>query len=429
LSIAFGSAVRHQYTGGQKFGQFGQLIEGIASIPQTLRDVIEGKGGESDLLAREQRFGNKSGFYFNYLPDEKLNQDYLLLNRYDGELGYSVSELVDLKSQEKIHTWKFNTIDYLWEKTTFEPQDGKLTVDKPTWRYRNQHAILIDSGEVLVGDGPLILVDIDSSSKIVNDSIAFHHSLEADEEGNLWSPVQIHPKTVSIGDDNFHDDGIMKISKSGDIEFKKSVIEILDENNLGYLVFGKGIHNAYNNSPIHLNDVQPVASDGPYWKKGDVFLSIRNLSMIILYRPDANKVIWFKQGPWLHQHDVNILSDNEISIYNNNIRIDTKEFKVDGVNNIYKYNFDTQQISSPWDDAFEKYEIRTITEGRGKVFDNGIFVEESDYGRLLFISNNKLLWSYYNRAKDGNIYRVNWSRMISRSLGDQIKEKLLNTRN
>jgi hypothetical protein len=429
FSILFGSAVRHQLTGGKIFGQFGSYIESVASIPQTLRDLIQGKGGKSDLLAREQRFDNKSGFYFNYNSNNKHNLDYLLLNRYDGDLGYSVSELVDLKSQEKIHTWNFNKIDDLWEKTTFQPQDGELSVDKPTVRYRNQHAYLTKTGKIIAGDGPLISINLDSSLNFVNDSFTFHHSIEADKDGNLWVPVQIYPKTVKIGNDNFHDDGIIKISQSGDVKLKKSVIEILDENNLGYLVFGVGEHNANNNNPIHLNDIQPVESDGPYWKKGDIFLSIRNLSLVVLYRPETNKVLWFKQGPWLHQHDVNIISDHEISIYNNNVKLSTKEYKVDGVNNIITFNFNTKLTSSPWDEAFEEHDIRTITEGRGRVLHNGIFIEESDYGRLLFISNKKLLWSYYNRANDGNIYRVNWSRIISRSLGDEIKKKLLTIRN
>jgi hypothetical protein len=426
FSVIFGSAVRHQLQGGKMLGQFGYYIESIASFPQMVRDVINGKGSRFDLLAREQRFGDSNGFNFTYQPNDGKEAEYLLLNRYDGDLGHSVSELVDLKSQKKIHTWSFNKIDDLWTKSTLKFQNQDLPIDKSTERYRNQHAYLVKSGRIFVGEGPLISIDLDSSLNIINDSVEFHHSLEADEDGDFWAPIRIKPKTVKLGNNEFHDNGVMKLSQSGEVKFKRSVMSILDTNNLGYLIFGAGEHNANNNDPIHLNDIQPVKSNSKYWKKGDVFLSIRNLSLVLLYRPGTNKVLWFKQGPWLHQHDVNVINDHEISIYNNNVKLSTKEFKVDGVNDIFIYNFNSKLTSSPWKNIFKKFDIRTITEGRGKLFHDEIFIEESDYGRLLYISKKQgLLWSYYNRAKDGNIYRINWSRIIPREIGDKIKKDLL----
>ena len=38
----------------------------------------------------------------------------------------------------------------------------------------------------------------------------------------------------------------------------------------------------------------------------------------MLYRPSTNKVIWFKQGPWRFQHDVDIINKNTIAIFDNN---------------------------------------------------------------------------------------------------------------
>ena len=63
-----------------------------------------------------------------------------------------------------------------------------------------------------------------------------------------------------------------------------------------------------------------MRKDGPYWRKGDLFLSLRSPSTVMLYRPATNKVIWRKDGPWSKQHDVDILDDHRISIFNNNGR-------------------------------------------------------------------------------------------------------------
>ena len=82
--------------------------------------------------------------------------------------------------------------------------------------------------------------------------------------------------------------------------------EIIIENGLEYLLFSVG-DGGFDKDPIHLNDIQPVNFDGGFWKKGDVFLSLRHQSMILLYRPSTNEIIWKGTGPFFLQHDVDIL--------------------------------------------------------------------------------------------------------------------------
>ena len=38
-------------------------------------------------------------------------------------------------------------------------------------------------------------------------------------------------------------------------------------------------------------------------------MSLRNISMVFLYRPSNNKVLWYRQGPWVFQHDVDVIWD------------------------------------------------------------------------------------------------------------------------
>ena len=71
--------------------------------------------------------------------------------------------------------------------------------------------------------------------------------------------------------------------------------KIFIDNGLEYLLFSVG-DRYFDKDPIHLNDIQPVDFDGEYWKKGDVFLSLRHQSMVLLYRPSTNKIIWKGTG-------------------------------------------------------------------------------------------------------------------------------------
>ena len=116
----------------------------------------------------------------------------------------------------------------------------------------------------------------------------------------------------------FTDTAIFKFNADGEILYRKSVLEILIENhilptNFAFSAAYDGILN-----PIHLNDIQPALSDTKYWNRGDLFLSIKNQSAIVQYRPDTNQVISYLVGPFARQHDVDIISDTEISIFNNN---------------------------------------------------------------------------------------------------------------
>ena len=52
--------------------------------------------------------------------------------------------------------------------------------------------------------------------------------------------------------------------------------------------------------------------------------------MVILYRPSTNQIIWKGTGPFFDQHDVNILDDHRISVFNNNVKLFKSSREVDG---------------------------------------------------------------------------------------------------
>ena len=130
---------------------------------------------------------------------------------------------------------------------------------------------------------------------MLNDSDRFHHSIEEDSDGNVWISTYKFPYSLPsnyVGDnfENFYDDTLVKISPKGIVLYEKPISEIFIENGLEYLLFSVG-NSQFNMDPIHINDIQPVLEDSNYWKKGDLFLSPRQLNAIIHYRPNTNKVI------------------------------------------------------------------------------------------------------------------------------------------
>lgn len=428
LAVGTGILVRQELVGKIKLGVVSKSALFLAEIPVNLKEIW---GGDSpSLITEEQRFANISGFQGKPLEEET----YLLLSRYDGNIKRSVVELVDLRSFEVKKTWRPDIDQINGLVDTSHREFKHIKRDRHATRYRIHHPFLTEDGG-LIFQNETPLVKIDKNSKLVwqNQEDTFHHSVEQDHEGNLWVPIHAYPyqidkKYVGTKFGTYYDDAITKISPEGKILFQKSVSEIFIEHDLRYLLFSANKFSP--RDPIHLNDIQPVLTDGPYWKRGDVFLSLRHQSMIILYRPSTNKIIWKGVGHTLLQHDVDILDDHRISIFNNNAYF-FDDYKVDGNNQIIIYDFETDSYSKYFDELLKGNDVRTKAEGRGQILDNGdLFIEETQYGRTLYFNKNKSLqWQHVNRADGGNVYLVGWSRILYKPEDIKKVRKIIKTGN
>ena len=412
-TIFFGSLVRHEILAPEsKFPKLTKTALFIAEIPSNFKRMF--KGMNSDMRV-EDKFPNIDGF------EGKPNnyESYLLLSRYSGEQNESIVELIDLTSFKKIHEWnpdidKFNSII-----ETEREEFLHLARDKNNSRYPISHPLLLNDGSIIFHGGRTALTKIDQCSNLIwqNDEDRFHHSIEVDHDGDLYVPIHIYPYEANqkyVGNlvGNFLDDGIAKISKQGKLLYKKSVAKIFLENDLGHLLFGTG-DDEFTHDPIHLNDIQPLLEDTIFGRKGDIFLSMRHQSMVILYRPSSNKIIWRSTGKFLRQHDVDILDDRKISIFNNNSPFGFSGGFVDGHNEVLIYDFNDSKTSKYLDSSLSKHDVKTVSGGTSQIINNGdLFVEESNFGRsVYFDADGTLRWQHVNRAKDG-VYGVNWSRII-----------------
>ena len=425
VMICYGGLVRNQILApAPRYPILSGVSLFLAEIPYNLKQWWR---SSLDFVAAEQRFQNVSWFQGKPLEEEV----YLLLSRYDGNIERSVVELIDLRSLEVQKTWLPDISQINGLVDTSRPEFRNLEKSTNTKRNRIFHPFLTKDGGLIYHThnySPLVKIDKNSELIWQNQEDRFHHSIEQDHEGNIWVPSYIYPYHMNkkyVGSDfgNYADDAITKVSADGEILFQKSVSELFIENKMKHLLFmvkGPGardhhIDDAFKIDPIHLNDIQPVLTDGTYWKRGDVFLSLRHQSMVILYRPSTNKIIWKGVGEHTAaQHYVDILDDHRIVIFNNNVQVFFDGVQVDGKNEVVIYDFKNDSYSKYFDQFLEEYDVRTISEGRSQILDNGdLFIEEQNYGRLLFFNKDtSLQWQYVNRADNGSIYLLNWSRVL-----------------
>jgi len=423
VMIIFGALVRDHYLNASRFENLSKIAAKISSVPSQIYRLVFQGTGNAEVKTGEKIDPKKSGLNI-YHNDKSLG--FLLLNRYDGNISRGVTELIDLNNGKTIHTWNFKEINKLWKKSK-KKIDNKIFQNAKTNlmanRYFPVHGLLTNEGDIMVANGPMHKANVCSELSIFQAEYFYHHSLELDYENNYWSPVYLSPNLTKLVPEHFIDDGIVKVSSDGDILFKKSVIDILNENNLGYLINERGI---LSNDAIHLNDIQPVLDDGKYWKKGDIFLSVRDLSLVLLYRPSTNKIIWHKLGPWIHQHDIDILNDKEIIIFNNNARATSDlsyTINENEVSNSILYNFESSSITYPYIEAYKNHNIRAESNGLQEVLENKnlIMIENHIKGRLIIADKmGKKILEYNNTNTDGYMYRTSWSRYIPRNEGQNL---------
>ena len=428
FAVGFGVLVRQELVGSIKAGWISKTALTLAEIPVNIRELLQG-----GAFVVEDRFPNLDGF--DGTPNTE--EAYLLLSRYDGDSQEGVVELVDLTNFEVLHTWNpdidaFNNLVEQVDEFKFLERDNN-----------NQREIL--TNPKLVHDGGLLfqnfspLREINACSNLIfqNTHNRFHHSIETDTNRNIWVPSTLNPQSLpveKVGRNmiraiGFEDAAIAKLSPDGKILFEKAVSQIFIDNGLEYLLFSVG-DQRFDIDPIHLNDIQPVDFDGEYWKKGDVFLSLRHQSMVLLYRPSSNEIIWKGTGLFFHQHDVDILDNHRISIFNNNSKDFVRGDVVDGHNEVIIYDFKTDEYSSYLKDSLVNNDVRTITEGRSQILPNGdLFIEETNYARTLYFNaDGSLRWSHVNRAENENVYLVGWSRILYTQEDIQIVNNFLNNK-
>ncbi len=438
VTIGFGILVRQEIEGTTKKGNIDisfltKPATYIARLPETLikLSLKLNPNRVNDTWDENRYFYSQNGFS----GTSNTSESYLLLSRYEGDLKEGIVELIDLTNFKVLHTWNPDIDDF--NKLVNKDDEFKhLNRDNTNFRQVLHHPILIEDGGLFFGwETPLRKIDSCSNLILQNQHDMFHHSIEKDIEGNIWVPSMIYPQSLPIEmvgrnipkDGGYYDDAIVKLSPNGEILFEKSVSQILIDNGMEYQLFSLGNKNI---DPIHLNDIQPVDFDGEFWKKGDLFLSPRNLSMILLYRPSTNKIIWTGSGPFFYQHDVDILNNHKISVFNNNYKHFASGQVVDGQNEVIIYDFKTNEYSYYLNESLMKNDVRTKTEGRSQILPNGdLFVEESNYGRsLYFNSDGSLRWTHVNSAKNNEVYRVGWSRILYKDNDIKIVKNFLKSR-
>lgn len=369
LIITSLAIARHYYSGGPRMAGKEEIFTFL-----------------SDLLPNTYHFFKSQGIFVKGLLVEKKND--INVNQFNvpglfpylTEDGWVILDKTEKSEKIILIEWKKLKKDYLKYYKSGEIINSKYSA-APVNPIKTKDEIIFHLGNVLFN------YDVSKETFKAYEGY-YHHSIELFQDSLLYACI--------FGNDtlpNWNDAIMIMNLNTMKPVFEKSISEILVENNYDGLLFGtSNIYKSVRKDIIHLNDIQPIRKKTNFAEIGDILISMRHLSTVMLYRPQTNKILWLSQGPWFNQHDVDVINDYEIGVYNNNYIRDIGFYKNE-VSHIITYNFKTQKYGTLHKTTFEKYNIKSRTGSMFEILDNGnVFVEDSPSGTYYLIdSKGKLI--------------------------------------
>lgn len=410
LTMGFGSILKYHFDGGKKYKFLQKTTILISSIPINILNIIKYKTLNFDRLLPLKKHEDKKKFE-NFIPNQR--NALLVSSRFSQSLQRSVVDIIDLNGFEVLHTYKHDIVE-MHKQVKNIKLFPNINVEHSPYKFRYFDPIIMNDGSLLSHNykGPLFKIDFCSNLQWINDDQKFHHTNTLDRYGNVWLGVTLNPQSKYINKysiKEYEDDAIANVDPNGNLLYTKSVNELLIENKILPKNFAfNSFISSKDKNPIHLNDIEPAFSDTKHWKQDDLFLSIRDQNAIVHYRPSVNKVINFIVGPFGSQHDVDIISENELSIFNNNNFLDKKYSEV------IIYNFDTKKFKKLFNNQLKDENFKTKINGTSHIFKDGsLMIEESWSGRIILFNNQgKKEWEYINKDENDEIGLFSFSRII-----------------
>ena len=308
-----------------------------------------------------------------------------------------------------MHTWHIDFFS-IWENA--EHVIPSSNIPKTHLDYHTQGFWPLEDGSIIVNVGGLGTVKLDWCSNVIwkLDRMA-HHSVTPTNNDEYWIPghISIYDTPKYLLPKNFsavqlesqldrtmknYNDSIMLIDINGNLIKEFSILKSLVDAKLENAIYAS--LQEVPADPTHINDIEIVtpilAQKINGINSGDILVSIREMHMLAIFDKNNGQLKWYKQGPWVRQHDIDIMPDGKIELYNN--RSKSIGEWVSG-SQIISYDVDTDNVKViyPPETGIEFYSPIMGTHQR--IENNNLLISEALTGRVFETTDSgQIVWEY-----------------------------------
>ena len=293
-----------------------------------------------------------------------------------------------------LHDWSLSFLE-VWRSQTDEADEENAQY----WRA----AHLFENGDVLAIFEGLGMVKVDAGSHLIwaryNHA---HHDLQVLDDGRIYTLTRdahivrrINPNTPIL------EDFVEILDAEGNTLQRVSVLEAFENSVYSNSMSVLGMRRI--GDIFHTNSIQVL--DGslavriPAFRKGNVLVSLRKLSVVAVIDMDRREVVWALSGLWNAQHMPRMLSSGTMMVFDNIGNRDRSRI----------IEFDPVTQSVEWMYKGERPEdFYTQMCGANHRLQNGnTLIVESDYGRAFEVTvDGEIVWEFVNPERAGRKHEL-----------------------
>ncbi len=324
-----------------------------------------------------------------------------------------------------VHTWE-RAFSSIWDQTAAARDP---VPDSQTY-FRK--AMLMPNGELLaiyigVGDSPYGygMVKLDKDSRPIWKNLDhFHHDFDLGDDGRIYALTHAYRKRPIAGADQFEppflDDYLTVVDAEGKTVKKISLLDAIARSPYRRLLWR--VHYYSLEDPLHTNAVDylnaeraaALARKLPVAAKGQVLLSFRELAggSVALLDVEKEQIVWVSRGPWIAQHDPDILPNGDLLVFDN-----LGHFGPGGTSRVIEVDPATGGIVWNYSGS-EKHPFESsIRSAQQRLVNGNTLITESNGGRLLEVTaQGDVVWEYINPVRGGKddkmIPVLSWAQRI-----------------
>ncbi|WP_118134936.1 arylsulfotransferase family protein [Oceanicella sp. SM1341] len=311
--------------------------------------------------------------------------------------------LVDMDGQV-LHQWT-KPFSQVWSADwggVAEPQPDEFVYFRHAHVYPNGDLLAIYEG---VGDTPYGygLVKIDKDSNVIwSYPGRAHHQFSVGPDGNIYTLTHEIVDDVLPSFEHLEsprlEDFLVVLSPDGE-ELKK--IRLLPA-----MAASKFRHILYATSgfalgdPLHANAVKYItaeqAANFPWAEEGDLLFSFREANGVAILNPETEEVHWATRGPWLGQHDADLLDNGHLLLFDNYANYQGE----DGSSRVLEIDPETMGIVWQYAGTKDQPLESRIRSDQQRLANGNTMITESNGGRILEVTpEGEIVWEFMNPVR------------------------------
>jgi hypothetical protein len=306
---------------------------------------------------------------------------------------------------EVLHEWRrpFSTV---WDES------AQVRRPQPDSHVYFRKAVVFPHGDLLaiyegVGDTPYGygLVKLDRDSNVIWKYLGgAHHDIDIGPDGRIYALTHELVDQPLDGFDNLApprlDDFLVVLSPDGKELQKIPLIHAVAASDYPHLLHTVSAYAVAD--PLHTNAVEVItehnAAHFAFGRPGQILLSFRELGAIGVLDLETEQLVWATRGPWIGQHDPDLLPDGRVLLFDNYGHFD----KPGGRSRVIE--FDPASMAIVWQYAgTAQAPLDSVIRGSQQRLPNGnTLITESSGGRIVEVTREgEIVWQFVNPVRGG----------------------------